>query len=302
MSLAMGLAPWVIAVISSAAAIDYEAPPECPDAATFRALVAARLGRDPFAATADVKLEVKLTAGGAGFRATLHLFERGEPLGDRQLENKGPCSEFAQSVALAAALALDPLLEPRADAEPPAAAPVASEPQPAPQPPSPPPARPLGWSISAGLLGALGAAPSPTLGGFVELRLGGERWSVGLEGRARAPGQAAVAEGIARVFGGEAVVSPCLEVSFLALCAPVALGGVRVEGSGLPNASGETLVTGWAGLRAGVMPRLSDRLSVSGFVEAAVPFVRPAIRFGDERVWQMGWVIGSAVLALRVAL
>lgn len=303
----MGIALWVVGLISSAATVDYQAPAACPDAPTFRALVASQLGRDPFGDEGSLHLKVRFGAKNLGFEAFITLERSGEVLGSRSLESNAACAEFAQSVALAAALALDPLLRQEKQSAAPS---VSDSPSAVPiPPPSPllelppiPQAPPLRWDLALGAMAALGVAPTPALGGFFEVRVGRSYWSLGVEGRLRAAGQTAVAGGIVRTFGGEVVVSPGIQWKWLGAHVLLGLGGLRIDGHDLPNATGESIFTGFAGLRAEVAPPLSARWSLVAFIEGDVPFVRPTVRYGADVVWQMPPMVGLVAFGVRVKL
>ncbi|MBK7861419.1 MAG: hypothetical protein IPJ65_22950 [Archangiaceae bacterium] len=293
-----------------AARLDYSSPAGCPDARHFRAMVAARLGHDPFTEDGALLLSVALTAQRAGFDATLVLTDAAHRAGERKLAGRAPCADFAESVAVAAALALDPLLA--REAKEAAAPEVAREPLPpavvAPPPvapaadaPTPPAVQPLRVGVAVGPLGALGIAPTATYGGFVELRLAGPLLSVGIGARLDGPGALAVAQGRGVVYGGAATLTPCITRAWVSGCAVVALGGMRLEGDGLPGASGRTVFSGQAGLLGAFEPQLTEHWSLRLWLSVEVPFTRPSMAFGDQRVWQLSWLTGHLGLGVGYA-
>src|SRR5262245_34038263 len=85
----------------------------CPDDATLRAAVTARLGYDPFTAVADgdvTIITVAIARAGRGLRAVIDLEARGSPAGRRVLASPRPgCDDLAPTLELAISIAIDPL-------------------------------------------------------------------------------------------------------------------------------------------------------------------------------------------------
>ena len=87
---------------------DDAAATECPDEATFRTLVEARLGYDPFDGDGSLALRVDLQSRTREIAGSLRLVgENGEPRTERTLRHED-CFELLSSVALATAIAVDP--------------------------------------------------------------------------------------------------------------------------------------------------------------------------------------------------
>lgn len=107
----------------------------CPDEASLRSAVAARLGYDPFREGAPRLIAAAITRAGRGLRAKIQLIDAaGEVTGARELaSSQNDCSELVGAVTLAISIAVDPQSELRP--APPAPPPPAPE-----EPPSPPPA------------------------------------------------------------------------------------------------------------------------------------------------------------------
>jgi hypothetical protein len=82
----------------------------CPDEATFRSLVGARLGYDPFVPDGTLALDVQLQRRGKEIVGRLVLTgEDAQKRGERTLRSGvDECFELATSMALAAAVAVDP--------------------------------------------------------------------------------------------------------------------------------------------------------------------------------------------------
>ncbi len=160
------------------ALLQVTAPPstDCPDEAGLSRAVAARLGRDPFAADATRRIDVRFAPATRGpRRARISIHDGASAVALRHLVQPGPtCERLADAVTLAVTLAIDPdvLLRPPPAPTPPVPAPVACPevtcpacavcpPPPPPPPPLPPPIRPvprppvfvaLTGGVSAGLV------------------------------------------------------------------------------------------------------------------------------------------------------
>ncbi len=285
----------LVALSSATVRLDYAAsPPGCPDEEEFRALVAARLGRDPFSLDGAPSLSVRFAAGDPLVAQLLLTRSDGTSGGERRIEaGAASCNELARSVAVAAALALDPLLRREAErqAAPPEAAPVPVSAPPPPDAPRPSP-EPLQLALFAGPLGALGAGPALAYGGWLEVsgRLG--RGALSVEGRFHAPSSVAVGSGWAEASSTLLVVAPCLRLDPLALCATAALGGLRLSGEGLTAAAAQTVPHLELGLRAAAEWRVAGAWGLRLQGEAAVPLTRTSMAFGEEVVWRVPPVTG----------
>src|SRR5438445_384015 len=120
-SLAVGVAAVVVTSATPANARDdirvslrYErsgAAAACADEGGMRDAVAARLGYDPFVATADQQLTILLDRRGGEWQARIDLADaaRGKR-GARSLSSRDKtCDELVSAVSLAVALAIDPM-------------------------------------------------------------------------------------------------------------------------------------------------------------------------------------------------
>jgi hypothetical protein len=110
----------------------------CPGASALERDVTQRLGRDPFAESAERGIEIVLERDGTKWRARLYLrVDEANEDQARVLESEAPdCAELGKSVALAVSLALAPELPP-VEATPPPAEPPPCPPAPAPLPVEP---------------------------------------------------------------------------------------------------------------------------------------------------------------------
>jgi hypothetical protein len=157
-----------------------EAARSCPDVRGVERAVRERLGRDPFADTAELAAEVLLDHDETGFVARIQLrTSQGELQGERILRSDQSCTTLADAVALALALYIDPdaALAPRASPQPPAA-PAASHAERLTSPrqaPAPAPAAPAGPRGPRGSLSGAAALAHGLLPGIaVGARLEGE--------------------------------------------------------------------------------------------------------------------------------
>ncbi len=144
-ALALATLPAAAADEPTPVLVEYEAPPECPDALAFLGSVQSRTSRVRAAAPEEATnaTVVRVTLGGDanGSWGSLMLLEAGKVTGRRRVEGAS-CDEVVDALALATALSLDPtaLLGPEQpanapppEAEAPAALP-ASPPDPEPRP------------------------------------------------------------------------------------------------------------------------------------------------------------------------
>jgi|CZKU01.1.fsa_nt_gi hypothetical protein len=153
----------------------------CPDEATMRRAVAARVGYDPFFPMAPRTVVVSMERRDRDFVATVSLVdEQGVAHGGRQLKTKDSCAELLGAAALAIAIAIDPAVlagvpaRPQPEPSPTPVPPPAPAP-PAPMLPPPPPivavppgpashACPAVIGVSLGAVASSGAAPDLAAG------------------------------------------------------------------------------------------------------------------------------------------
>lgn len=279
--------------------VEYEAPPECPDALAFLGSVQSRTNRvraaSPEEATNATVVRVTLGGDAHGSWGSLMLLEAGTVTGRRRVEGAS-CEEVVNALALATALSLDPtaLLGPERPANAPP--PEAEAPPPPPEPPPEPPRRarprrerpPLEppYTLRLGTAAVLTEpiAPMPFWGGMIEI--GGAR------------GRRGPAAGVAFTFaisnGDHAHFSWQLaRLTFHPLRAP--LGDVAEIGVGMASevgalrAEGERLDTTrtvirsyWsAGLDGRLELRLNARLALSLSAGLAVPGTDRRFTIGD---------------------
>ncbi len=279
------LAPTEVPPPPEVEAVQWSAPPGCPDRNDLLAAVARRLGRPLAAAEARVDARV-VGDGGRGY--TLHLTLRTAAGGETREVKDASCAALTDAAAVRVVAALESLApvvplppgEPAAAPEvvpapaPPVEPPVAtpalvaaepeapvSEPPRPPRPLEPPPPKPapkdmprgpgavlrLHGGVELGAVpGATGAAPGPT--GAVGL-VGGllwPRWRLELQGTVLTPRTASVSAGEVTVGLYAGAVHGCRRLGRGAIEAPMCLG---LELGALRGRSeglpGERAAAGW---------------------------------------------------------
>ena len=331
--LVMGLCTTAHATERAQVVLSYEravaAAKECPDEATFRALVAARLGYDPVTREAPLALRVELRPRGGGITGTLELTSDGAARGRRSMNAApGDCYELAASLALAAAVAVDPegARAQSTATEPAPAAPA--EPQsvaaPQPTPPAPPPAPPpsrgplppapsddaLGIVADAGALVSVGLQPGLALG----FRLGGSLrrrlWSLGVEAAAFLPSEREQSYGTVSAHALYGSLVPCVHpgsgVVAADVCAVVSLGALFSDAEGVARSRPMTDRYTTVGPRVGVSFMISEVVGFRVSAEAPVPLPRVHLLVEDAGESREAWAsssvgfIGGVTVMLKV--
>lgn len=275
----------------AAISLHYEGSKEhrCPDEVALRQLVAARLGVDPFTADAASLVTVKVESG-TPLQAQVVLESPGSRPRRKVLAG-GDCTELIQSVAMAVALAVDPLIK-RPEATPTAplspvepVAEPAAEPAPEAGPPNqgPPIQWGLGIGASANLGLAVGAQPTLRLEGRARATL----WSLGVEARFAWPVIGALSQGALTTSAVLGALVPCLHWRWLAGCADVTAGALRLEGRDLASTRQATVFHASVGLRLLFTVPLSERFGLGVMAEGQVPLTRASAVVGSERVWSV---------------
>ncbi len=319
--------------------LDYERTPAaatCPDEQAMRRSVAERLGYDPFHPEGSRALRARVDRSATEWTVDIQLLDaQGALIGERQLSSPGgDCTELASSAALAIAIALDPLVlaRPAPAPTPAAAAPTdddsgsgwvgfpgspppprpvvtAREPsvtrteapvEPAPSAPATPGNRRLQFGMVA--LGALGAAPSATVGGTLSAgaRFGG--LYLGAEFRADLPGLAPVGRGAVQAgqLTGAAVV--CGQAGWLGACGVLSAGVLQSEALNVPAATQATSPLVALGPRLFLDIPFGTTVRLRFQAELVAQIVRSTLVVGQVEVWQTPVVSASAGSGLIIAL
>jgi hypothetical protein len=209
----------------------------CPDEASIRSAVAARLGYDPFRPLAPTTLTAEVRREKSVYRARVRLVDdAGVERGARDLESRADdCGELTTAMALSMSIAIDPLSLTR-----PVEPTPTDVPDPAPSPslppalppalPLPPPRDPLRFGIGAAAHAAFGIAPAPALGLRLSAELATRRFSVAVEGRFDLPSSSETPEGgRARTSLAGAALIPCIRVPLARACAVALVARVGAE-------------------------------------------------------------------------
>lgn len=291
----------------------------CPPESRLREAIVSRLGEDPFEPAGNRRFQVEIAAAGAGLEGRITLFdENGNVAGARRLEGSAEhCSDLVSAMALAISLAINPDLVVTEDApapdsrdEDPEA--VTTPPPPragsnAPKPnrtdvvsPVPTPARtaatPWSFALGAGMHGALGTAPEPTLGAIAFGRARRGIASLALEGRFDAPFDHTVGAGSVHASLWAGALAPCLHFAFargcwVALAGDVAAGARDVSEQRSPHG-----LFAATGPRAGVEWSLLETISLSAQLDGLVTVKPVRIVLDGRQVWRSAPI--SAALAV----
>jgi hypothetical protein len=285
-----------------AARLDYAAAPEgCPDEQAFRDLVTARLGRDPFEASASLLVTARIDAESGALHAQARITaEDGSERGARALEGTpSECRDLANALASAVALALTP---PPVSVQAPVTMPV---PSPAPvvplgsSPPAPPPPREPRFTAHAGLAAGGGITPGFALSPLLGVGLRARSVAVLAEGRVD------LMPGIAR-SGGERVEASvfsagpaaCLHLGPAQGCLGVELGVLQGRALDVTDPRTHTSFFSAAAARLGFGLELGPVLALRLAGELRVPLVRTALRVNDTTVWDAPALGGGLRLEL----
>jgi hypothetical protein len=326
-----GLAVWLGEVEARAApdgpvsiALGYDtshAETSCPDEASFRNLVAARLGYDPFAPQAPDRVDIEIIKNGNQLRGHASVQHAGTSIsGGREIIGQPhECEALAAALATTVAIALDPVramsptealppLPPAILRSPPPpvtsvptpqseAAPVRETPR-----ASPPPAERLKLFGTAAGVASVAAAPSVTLGGEVGVGLSIRAFSLELMGRAEAtPGATRVPSGDElEVTIFSAAVVPCANLSGFHACAFGRIGALQGYAPDVTVPTIQTSVFASAGVRAGYTVDLTRILSLRGDLEVGFPIVRTSLQIDGAPVWNASPVVGALSLGVVV--
>lgn len=291
---------------------DDAAASQCPDEATFRTLVQARLGYDPFDEGGSLALRVELRSRAREIAGSLLLVgERGEKRTERTLRHDD-CFELVSSVALATAIAVDadamraggvpasaPPPEPEAA---PTSAPPAAEPRPEPARPSPPEGTRSRWRatrpgarLTAALLMPVGLTPAPRGGVSVGLGVQGGVWSMVAEGVALFPSSHAESFGSVSSVVAYGSLVPCGHLPVhrivrIDLCAVGSLGAMHSDAREVTRSVRRRHLFATVGPRAGVTVMPRPRVGVAAIFDMPVNLARAHLRIADRGELREAWV------------
>ena len=289
----------------------------CPPRVGLASAVVSRLGYDPFAVEGTSLVLVDITRERTQLLARVRILAPdGAPQGSRELQAAlGECADLIASAALTIAIAIDPLAlsgrrSPAASTAktalpalpPPSQGPPEperiAEPAATVEPVFPAPARREIARVGAGVLGAVGSAPSPTAGFMIagEVALAQQRFHLGLEARGDLPASGDGAPG--RVVASLLVadVSGCWGRSVLA-CAIVTAGASRVSSAGVERPQTELPFFAAAGLRAAMEVAVGSSFALRPYLEAEAIATRHTLRIDGQARFTYAPVMAAAGIA-----
>jgi hypothetical protein len=287
--------------------LEYLAPASCPAAPTFQALVAARVGHDPFGPSGKHRLVVDIVAiSRAGFGSVVRLIsEDGTVVGRRERAGTS-CRKLVEQLAFSVALALDPLLEverrkaelgpadaglPAPPVTPPLVEPVAV----APSPPAvvavvdagTPPGS-SGWSLFLGAGVEGGAAPHPQPLVAVEGRRALGLLSLNSSLRVAFPIPVRHALGRYALTSTALSFAPCVHASFFSACATGSVGLVVATGLDVPSPTSATGVLLEVGARIGADFALTEHQALRLALLTTFAPSTVVVLVGEDEAWRSG--------------
>ncbi len=296
----------------------------CPDEATLRRSVAARVGYDPFFPWAKRTVVASLARRSRDFVAIVSLVdEQGVAHGDRELRASGDCAELLDAMALAIAIAIDPTILTRpappspiaggsgpSEAAPGVLGEAAAPPPPAavtpqifasPTPPDlpaslqPPPAtHPADFEATLGAVASSGSAPDLAVGLSAGAQVRWRHVSVGVEGQVDAPASRTVqGSGDVSAWPVLGAIVPCAYFGAFLACAVAQGGALRVSSGGVPDQRATWTALWQAGARAGVLIRVGESVSLRVRSDLLVNLDRARLGLQGAPVWTAPSLDGS---------
>jgi hypothetical protein len=290
----------------------------CPTATELQDAVAARVGYDPFDASAsggdasrrEVVVAVHRRAG--GIVGVLEL--RGPRPGIRELASpSGDCRELLDALAVAIAIGIDPASLTRPAGEPPAPLPapapapvsVVAPAPPAPPAPSPdrvsePGKEPVDVRVGAGPVVLFGELPATAAG--IDIGVGA-RWKwlePTVEGIATLPVSLSTSQGQVTASLIAAALVPCGHADVIFACVGLTLGALRGEGDAVASPRHGSQLYGAASARGGAELPLSRTVWLRAYAEAVAPLTRIALQLAAQDVWRVPSVAARVGVAAGI--
>ena len=306
----------------------------CPDETTFRGLVAARLGYDPFVSASVRTLAVDFDHRGTDVVGRLELSAGDDARAMKRTlrTSADDCFELATSMALVVAVAVDPNAQPGSSGPPPSTpeapsstppaspaseepksnVPVAAAPAPAPAPRDDQPERSTSqWRLELGALLATGVVPARAPGVRAGIGLDAGTWSARAEGAFVSAGSQEHPRGRGEVsaFALAASLVPCFAplgtMSWeLELCAVVSLGSLRSTAKAVTREAPSSTLLASVAPRAAALVMISDLLGLGISAEAPLSLSRTHLYIDDggvrNEVWaqpRVGFVLAASLVA-----
>jgi hypothetical protein len=292
-------------------ALDYATAPGCPDAENFRGVVIARLGYDPFVATAAAHVLVRIEPRGSALNGRIEWRDsEGKWTGDQTFPSvSSDCGHLARAMGFALAVEIQLLASAGTAPAPDDGASVES-PSPAAAPPPPtverppvatlPPASGSVANVAASPAGALrpvlaiGAGPSvgigmssgPVLLGRLFGTLAWRRLSLELGAVVSAPTTTRRADGAGvsqqHLFGS---VAACGTDGRWTACLVANSGEVRMAGVQIDRPTSASVFLFQTGARAGFNQRLGHRVLLSAHADGLINLTRWRPALDQVPVW-----------------
>jgi hypothetical protein len=295
---------------------------DCPDERSFRALVTARLGRDPFADRAERSLRVTVLPDSGGIVGRADLTGEGAPRQERTIRSSlHECEALVEALASVVALNLTPRSDPEKlpplppPAEPPTARTASDL-----APPATAPVRELGatgadadrrrgtaepasavrFAARAAVVTSFGLLPGASIGG--ELGAGFARGWFSLVAMGRGETQIGQATGVsgekldAAMFSGG--VMPCLSAAWFSGCGTAWIGVLQGRAPEAASSALGSSTTAFVGARIGADIPLGAGLRLAPQVELWVPLVRTTLVYAQTPTWTAPALLGSAGVGL----
>lgn len=261
----------------------------CPEESVFKALVSAKLGRDPFLADAPLQAMVSFSLQGERVFGKLSLKDAsGVEIGKRSVDaERASCILVAQTLAMALALAVDPAvlrttparpLTSEVSAKPPPASSLDAVPRPAPPPMAV-------WSVNAGGSFILGAMPSWAMGPRIELGWRRDNDSVLMEGSLFPQATWTNSEGKVQTSLLRGGVSGCRHLNGFGFCLRATGGLLRAEGQDFYVSKRGSAPTATVGPAVVYERRLFQHLQWKIGVSADAAFFRSRLTLDDRELW-----------------
>jgi hypothetical protein len=293
----------------------------CPDEATLRDAVSARLGYVPFDEAAPRTVRVRIARAARRIEVTIDVIEDGAITGTRDLGARaraGTCP-ISEALVLAVSLAIDPMTL----AAGPLAPPPALEPEPEPTTcPEPEPcaacprcpevvpatdARPAEVTARLSAAAVLGLAPLPLPTGGLRLAVGARLldFSIDVELRGDVPTTGGDADGrtaTATATWVSGTLALCGHLEVLALCGLSTMGALVAWGGGVDRP--ETRVMGFAtaGARIGLEIPVDPALAITVSADAGYVLTPAALVVDGRTLHTTPPAVGSAGVGVLVRI
>jgi hypothetical protein len=292
--------------------LEYLVEPGCPDVTEFKAVVAGRLGRDPFLEIAPEHVLVRIESRGRAMDGRIEWRDAsGKWTGDQGFPSvTADCPRLVRTMGFALAVQIQLLTSPAADVNPGPAAPIPALPTENARPdPTSPVARtapaevttgprvadaghpPTGrlypaFAIGAGPALGFGISSAPVLLGRLFGAAAWQHVSVELAAAVSLPATTRRADGAGfsqqHFFGSAAA---CATFARWRSCVLGNAGEVRMTGENIDRANSASVALVQAGIRSGIGQRLGRRVLLNEHADGLINLTRWTGRLDRVPVW-----------------